>query len=566
MSAVVPQTETVSDSPAPSDADLVERFLTARDQPAFAELVRRHSGIVLGVCRRALVDANDIDDAFQATFLVLVRDMAKIRKRASLASWLYGVAYRLSLGVARSKQLRRETGLVDQTTKETDLFESLAGQHDRQSLDDELNGLPERYRQVLVLRYLVGKSTSEIASELKTTVGSVEGLLKRGKDELGSRLLKRGVSLGAALIAIQTAQQAVNASVSHLLIDHTIQAGLGWNIMSNTAPDDLVSSRVAELATKEIIAMTATATTKTTMTLGLAIGGLLVGMSGVGLMYGTNRGTAEAAGLGHGVSTISAIGHEVEMAAFAADPAEKKKDTAKPATTEKKAAGLRLSGKVHTSGNGTVSNNVAEPATKKWDFSIRTPRVQEIEKELQTLTEVDFVGCSLKEAVDTLKGQHQIDIQFDRKALEDQGITTDLQVDLILSGVTLRSALRQLLELHDLEYVIKHDTLTITSGHASEHYLETKIYDVRRTGIKSQKSLIEMIINTVKGDRIKWKTDNLLKLKEMSDLAVSSDGEGGMIQPLEHTLVIRQTNRAHEEIVELLDQLERMDQETRPKK
>ena len=86
MSALVLNAELITDSSATGDRELVERFVTVRDQAAFAELVRRHSSVVMGVCRRVLHDPNDIDDVFQATFLVLVRNAGRIRNRSSLAS------------------------------------------------------------------------------------------------------------------------------------------------------------------------------------------------------------------------------------------------------------------------------------------------------------------------------------------------------------------------------------------------------------------------------------------------------------------------------------------------
>ncbi len=89
-----------------SEGELLERFVTEQDEAAFEALMARHGRMVLGVCRQLLRDPNDVDDAFQATFLILVRKAGTLRRSDLLGNWLYGVAYRVATR-ARSSSARR---------------------------------------------------------------------------------------------------------------------------------------------------------------------------------------------------------------------------------------------------------------------------------------------------------------------------------------------------------------------------------------------------------------------------------------------------------------------------
>src|SRR5262249_48098015 len=149
-----------------TDGELLERFRSRREETAFALLVQRHGPMVLGVCRRVLNDDHDAEDAFQATFLVLVRNAASIRKQQALGSWLYGVARRVA-GKARGQaagRRARERRVVEMPRHEP--ADELTWQELRSVLDDELGQLAEKYRAPLVLCYLEGKTLEQAAREL----------------------------------------------------------------------------------------------------------------------------------------------------------------------------------------------------------------------------------------------------------------------------------------------------------------------------------------------------------------------------------------------------------------
>jgi RNA polymerase sigma factor (sigma-70 family) len=181
-----------------TDGQLLDGYLANRDEAAFQALLERHGPMVLGVCRRVLNDRHDAEDAFQATFLVLVKKAATIRPRERVGHWLYGVAYRTALearalaGRRRSKErkMSRPEAIAE------DLWQDV-----RPVLDQELNGLPEKYRVPLVLCDLEGKSRKEAARQLGWPEGTVAGRLARARSLLARRLKRHGIVLSAAALA-----------------------------------------------------------------------------------------------------------------------------------------------------------------------------------------------------------------------------------------------------------------------------------------------------------------------------------------------------------------------------
>ena len=548
---------------ARSDAELVGRFVATKEEAAFAELVRRHSGLVMSVCRRVLRDGHDIDDVFQATFLVFVRDAARVKKQASLASWLYGVAYRLAVRVAEQRQRRRETVLVDDTAVGDDVLTDVADRYDQQLVDAELNTLPERYRQPLVLKYLAGKTPLEVARELKLTVGAVEGLLKRGKHELRARLMKRGVKLGAAVIAAQMTRQSVQAACPKPLLEETIRTGLAWN-STNPPPLDLISDRVLELTLKELATMTTL--TKTGLTIGLTTGALALGLGGAGFLASQFQDRASA-GIVSTFPVASSASNGLITTALAADltasetlldtqiavepPAEANQADVPPQPPVLPAVGA--AGRPANSGNAAsrMTNNTAP-----WDFKPRSALVKRIEQSLLQDTELAFKDSPLKDAFAYLEDLHSIEILLDEVTLTADGISIEAPITFRMSGISLDSALNLMLEPLALDYVIRHEVLVITTKVKAEELMETRVYNLARIPHLTPKELIEIIVGGVPthatgGGGVTHETSSLIP-GSMWELV---NGDGGTAWAGKTTLIIRQTQRVHREIVALLDQL-----------
>ncbi|OAI45957.1 hypothetical protein AYO44_12205 [Planctomycetaceae bacterium SCGC AG-212-F19] len=210
-----------------TDEQLLERFVSQRDAAAFEELVRRHGPMVMRVCQRALRHAQDAEDAFQATFIVLARK-AHVIAKGSTASWLYGVAYRIALQTRDSanKHRAREQAVPDRALASPDQKHPGVTAEDRQALDEELHRLPEKFRAPLVLCYLEGKTTDETADQLGWSRGTVASRLSRARDRLRDRLSRRGVMLGTAAVATLLTHQVATAAVPAALGTATTNAAV----------------------------------------------------------------------------------------------------------------------------------------------------------------------------------------------------------------------------------------------------------------------------------------------------------------------------------------------------
>jgi RNA polymerase sigma factor (sigma-70 family) len=197
-----------------ADRHLLERFTAGRDEAAFAELVRRHGPLVLGVCRRLLRDPNDADDAFQATFLVLARKAGSISNRESVGGWLYQVAHNTALKARLSAAARRRRERRVGARPPADVLDEVTGRELLTVLDEELTRLPKRLRVPLVLCHLEGRTRDEAARELGWSLGTLKRRLDEGRGILRARLEQRGLALPAALLAVSAATATVPAALA----------------------------------------------------------------------------------------------------------------------------------------------------------------------------------------------------------------------------------------------------------------------------------------------------------------------------------------------------------------
>jgi RNA polymerase sigma factor (sigma-70 family) len=254
-----------------SDGELLERFIKQQDEAAFAGLMQRHAAMVWGVCSRVLGGHHDSEDAFQATFLVLVRKASTIVPRDMVANWLHGVAHLVALK-ARSTSARRRM-----KERQVDNMPEVSIQHDpwddlQPLLDQELTRLPNKFRATLILCDLEGKTRKQAAQQLNLPEGTVASRLATARTMLAKRLRRRGFVLSGGALAIILSEQAGSAAAPVSLLNSTIEAASLFAAGTATAAGAIPSTVIAltegvlkkmlttklKTATAAIVAMTIT--------------------------------------------------------------------------------------------------------------------------------------------------------------------------------------------------------------------------------------------------------------------------------------------------------------------
>jgi RNA polymerase sigma factor (sigma-70 family) len=258
-----------------TDGELLARFLSGRDGDALAVLVRRHALMVWGVCRRLLPNHHDAEDAFQATFLVLVRKAADVPRQA-VANWLYGVARQTAVRLRATTAKRGRREMLVMTLPEPTVAE--VRDADWQSvLDEELGRLPDHSRCVLVLCDLEGLTRREAARQLGIPEGSVASRLARARGMLAKRLSQRGIVFPVGAVAAVLTAGSASGSAPPALVASTIKAVTGV-AAGQAAIAGLISARVAALTEGMVNAMSI-AKVRGVLALALVVCSLVAGMT-----------------------------------------------------------------------------------------------------------------------------------------------------------------------------------------------------------------------------------------------------------------------------------------------
>jgi RNA polymerase sigma factor (sigma-70 family) len=401
-----------------SEWELLRLYLDRGDEDAFRAIVDSHGPMVMGVCRRVLGEARDVEDAFQVTFLILAKKAGKLGQGDPVGHWLYGVAYRVALR-ARSSTARRNARERTVPAPELASTEDPSGFESSRVIDEELAKLPAKYRAPIVLCYLEGLTHDEAAQQLGWPVGTVKGRLSRARDLLKGRLSRRGLAPEhlASVIGLIEASRAI---VSPAVLEQTARAAL--EIAAGRA-SGIVSASAALLLEEGIRTMFFNK-------LKLAVVALVVlGTGAVVAAYQVSKRPVDQKSE-PARKTVIPDGYDGPVAQW-------------PIFVDKTPKTL------------AILKKLDEPIAMK--FSTETP-LEDVKKYIQDSTQDEAAGLPTG-----------IPIYIDPQGLQDADITMLSTISIDLEGIPLKTTLRLLLKQIGLTYEVKDGLLTITANNPNDH-------------------------------------------------------------------------------------------------
>ena len=228
-----------------TDSQLLAEYVDARDPQAFGELVRRYERLVWSTCQRVLNNRCDVEDAFQTTFLLLATKAHRIRKPESLSNWIYGVAWRTSTRLRKSRVVESLEQPDEISDPSESPLESLARQYEIDLVDQRIQTMREPHRTPLVLHYFAGLTANQIADQLNLSVAAVEGRLRRARASLRTELQCTGIQASPVAVigllatrfvsrpdlVVATTERCVATGASTIAGATTSSIGLGANLM-----------------------------------------------------------------------------------------------------------------------------------------------------------------------------------------------------------------------------------------------------------------------------------------------------------------------------------------------
>ncbi|MCC7334541.1 MAG: sigma-70 family RNA polymerase sigma factor [Pirellulaceae bacterium] len=461
------------------DQDLLGLYERTRESCYLEELVKRYHGLVVSVVRGSLCDTHDIQDAVQATFLILVKSALKIQQRQSLAAWLHGVAYRTARRI--HDRAKRDRSTQDASIHADELIASqesplelVTKKFQLDALDEELRRVRETYRAVLVEHYLMGKTAAEIAASCNLSQSTVEGRLRRGRQQLRMQMLRRGFGFSAAVAASSQILSTHNASAAEL-------TSLVNQVAAYSGPDvSHVPTSISTLVTEEL-SMSSLITSK--LSLAILVGSLTV--------------------VALGVLTVTATGGQT------ASVTELKGE----AQTSESASSLNVVQNVQpveAKANGPASASLS--AAQSWPSPSKN-RVQQALR--RPVLDILYNAEPLQQLLDMLADDFNLAMRIDLLDLERMGISPDQPVTIFLPpSQPLYQVLDYILSPLELSYRVDGDVLLVSSRETLDRRPNLRVYDLSIFENPSIVTKLEQYIRAIQADR--WE-ENLWSVDQLDD-------------------------------------------------
>lgn len=577
------------DAESLNDRDLLRRFLLDSDEAAFAEIVQRHQGLVMGVCRRVIGNTADVDDAFQATFIALARRPKQIRKAVSLSSWLYTVAWRTSVRLVRQRRKHPVEELTQHPPdRQSEALDKIANAQDCVVLDEELNFLPSKYREVLVMTYFANQTSQQIADQLNVSKGTVDGRIRQARNILRVRLARRGVAIGVLAVAA-TMSTGVSAAASPALLQSTLQ--LGAQTLSGSVPGTTDLSHLEPLIRPETV-MASSKLILGSMLCATAVVGL-VAANGAPLGMGDDESPKVESAVAE-VSSDSTTGDDPFGGGSAADHSVVIVGAADAAATDVADAAKGAAKFAPYAADARPvekwMHEVLDKPVSGLDFQGEVP----LSEVLEVISRYFTSEYGEKEGEKFAMAFHADKAELSIVGLD--GLNGVLVSDIDFDGMTLRNALKLIfdqtgddansLASEPLTYVIKNEVMLVTTVEKAESddMLVTRVYRVGEllnldyangltgAGPKGGAGFFSIPANAAQlgggdggagmdgggGGQPPTPPTLATLVMEMTSPPcrwLELDGEGGAIRIVGQTLVVRQTPKGHEEVVRLLNLL-----------
>lgn len=559
MSAMTHSPDSIANHSAlPSDRDLLRRFIHDGDEASFAAIVERHATLVMSVCRRVVGQTPDVDDAFQATFFALSQRPPGIYECLSLSGWLYSVAWRASVRLVRLRKRTMTQPLPEQLpAAEPDPLDAIAQASELATLDEELNQLPQKFRDVLVMSYFAQQTNQEIADQLNESKGAIDGRIRDARRMLRVRLARRGVEVGVLALATAYVQSSASAA-SPALIQKTICLGA-----PGLVSQELVATNAAEVAHMKLLTSTGIPLMSK---IGLTITAGLVLATG---LWGMTHSAAfqDAVGGGDVTAVDAVVGDAVRNNA---PVVELNGQTGSSDSTVKDVGGAKVEyGVISSDGSGASVERVATTAKAHHRLNRTTPEFSRlsastVEKRLNELVHHEMVAnlnfpgenplTDILEQISTQISATQ-DLKFtfvpDDRRLEEQAVLLkEVMINNVeLDGISMRSALDIIMGQTNpaLTWLVRDEVIQITTAEEAEQYMFLRSYDIAK------------LRNLPRVSTTSWElgvTETIEKLTSPTCHWASPDVDGGQMRVVENRLIVRHNRDAHEQVVAVLEQLE----------